>query len=86
MVDVFLSGCRPHFLKAEGMQQGVYVRLGSTNRQAEPQLIAELQRGVEGISFDSLPMPQLSKDDLNLDAIQDDFGENSLSRDNALQS
>lgn len=85
MVEVFLSGSRPHFLKTEGMQQGVYVRLGSTNRQADSHLIAELQRGVSGVSFDGQPMPHLSKSDLNLAAIQDDFGEKSGS-DNVLQS
>ena len=46
VVEVFLSGMRPHFLKAEGQQSGTYVRLGSTNRLATPQLVAELQRGV----------------------------------------
>ena len=46
VVEVFLSGIRPHFLKAEGMANGVYVRLGSTNRQADAHLVAELQRGV----------------------------------------
>ena len=42
VVEVFVSGMRPHFLKSEGQQAGVYIRLGSTNRQADPQLIAEL--------------------------------------------
>ena len=31
MVEVFLSGSRPHFIKAEGMDSGAYVRLGSTH-------------------------------------------------------
>lgn len=35
IVEVFLSGTRPHFLCAEGFESGVYVRLGSTNRQAD---------------------------------------------------
>ncbi len=35
VVEVFLSGLRPHYLKAEGPENGVYVRLGSTNRQAD---------------------------------------------------
>ena len=28
LVEVFLSGTRPHFLKSDGMENGVYVRLG----------------------------------------------------------
>ena len=72
-VEVFLSGTRPHYLKSAGIEQGAYVRLGSTNRQADAQLIAELQRGVAGVSFDAIPMPGLSAEALDLKAIQRDF-------------
>jgi predicted HTH transcriptional regulator len=70
VVEVFLSGSRPHWLKAEGSEDGVYVRLGSTNRKADRQLIAELRRSVEGVAFDELPMPGLSVDDLDLTAMK----------------
>ncbi|MBT3369102.1 MAG: AAA family ATPase, partial [Nitrospina sp.] len=52
--------------KTEGPENGVYVRLGSTNRQADRELIAELRRTAEGIAFDELPLPELSSDDLDL--------------------
>ncbi len=55
------------------MQNGVYVRLGSSNRKADFQLISELQRGVAGISFDTLPMPQLTIADIDIDAVKSDF-------------
>ncbi len=70
LAEVFLSGLRPHFLKAEGPETGVYVRLGSTNRQADRELIAELRRSVEGVAFDELPMPDLTADDLDLAALK----------------
>jgi predicted HTH transcriptional regulator len=73
VVEVFLSGLRPHYLKAEGSENGVYVRLGSTNRQADRELIAELRRSAEGIAFDELPMPELSIDDLDLAAVKSLF-------------
>ena len=73
IAEVFLSGSRPHFLRAEGMDNGVYVRLGSTNRQADRELIGELRRSVEGGSFDELPMPDLSADDLDLKTAQTSF-------------
>jgi len=66
VVEVFLSGLRPHWIKAEGPQHGVYVRLGSSSRQADLALIEELRRTAEGSAFDELPMPQLSLDDLDL--------------------
>jgi ATP-dependent DNA helicase RecG len=73
IAEVFLSGSRPHFLRAEGPESGVYVRLGSTNRQADRELIGELRRSVEGGSFDELPMPSLSEDDLDLKTAQASF-------------
>jgi ATP-dependent DNA helicase RecG len=73
VVEVFLSGLRPHYLKAVGFENGVYVRLGSTNRQADRELIAELRRSAEGIAFDELPMPELSIDDLDLAAMKSLF-------------
>jgi predicted HTH transcriptional regulator len=60
-------------MKAEGPENGVYVRLGSTNRQADRELIAELRRTAEGIAFDELPMPELSIDDLDLLAVKSLF-------------
>jgi ATP-dependent DNA helicase RecG len=66
IAEVFLSNSRPHFLRSEGPESGVYVRLGSTNRQADRELIAELRRSVEGVSFDEMPMNELSVDDLDL--------------------
>ncbi len=55
VVEVFLGNSRPHYLRSEGPETGVYVRLGSTNRQADRELIGELRRSVEGVSFDELP-------------------------------
>ncbi len=34
-VEVYPSGQRPHWIKSEGSMEGVYVRLGSTNRKAD---------------------------------------------------
>jgi ATP-dependent DNA helicase RecG len=56
-VEVYPSGSRPHWLKNEGASEGVYVRLGSTNRKADRELIAELKRSAEGIAFDEMPCP-----------------------------
>ena len=75
IVEVYLSGSRPHWLRAEGQESGVYVRLGSSNRQADRELIAELRRGVEGVAFDEMPMPALTLEDLDVKAAREIFGE-----------
>lgn len=46
VIEAYLSGLRPHYLKTAGADNGVFVRLGSTNRQADRDLINELRRGV----------------------------------------
>ena len=66
VVEVFPSSTRPHWINAEGIDNGVYVRLGSTNRQADRELIAELHRSAAGIPFDEMPMPELSIDNIDL--------------------
>ncbi|MFZ4524844.1 MAG: ATP-binding protein [Chlorobium sp.] len=76
VIEVFVSALRPHWLKAEGHEQGVYVRIGSSNCPADTALIAELGRSAEGISYDEMPMPELSKDDLDLAAVQKCFAGN----------
>lgn len=42
------------------------MRIGSSNRQADPHLIAELRRQAAGETFDAMPMSELSLNDLDL--------------------
>ncbi|NTV05338.1 MAG: AAA family ATPase [Chlorobiaceae bacterium] len=72
-IEVQVSASRPHWLKSEGREQGTYLRIGTTNLQADKALIAEIGRSAEDISFDELPIPELSKDDLDLVAVQKFF-------------
>ena len=83
-LEVFPSGMRPHYLTKLGLEKGVYVRLGSSNRQAGTDLVAELQRSAAGLVFDELPIPELSKEDLDLVAIQEQLGKRQQLNDEAL--
>jgi ATP-dependent DNA helicase RecG len=56
-VQVHPSPGRPHYLKREGLAGGVYVRVGSTNRRADPEMVEELRRFARGEAFDEQPMP-----------------------------
>ena len=73
VIKLSVSALRPHWLKAEGQEHGVYVRIGASTIPADATLIAELARQAEGISHDEMPMPELSKDDLDLSAVQKCF-------------
>ncbi|MCQ9618222.1 putative DNA binding domain-containing protein [Paenalcaligenes niemegkensis] len=86
MVEVFPSSMRPHYLKSDGRDQGCYVRLGSSNRRAGPELIAQLQRSAAGVVFDEQPMPELGVEDLDLSAAQRVFGDDRVLTEQALLS
>lgn len=56
-----------------GEENGVYVRLGSSNRQADKEMVAELKRIAEQQSFDEMPMPKHSLEDIDLEAARAQF-------------
>lgn len=73
VVTVQLSPLRPHRVRLGNRAPTVYVRLGSTNREADPQLIGQLQREAEGVSFDESPLVHLSPSEIDLDAVRRAF-------------
>jgi ATP-dependent DNA helicase RecG len=55
----------PFYLKELGAADGVYVRLGSTNRKADAAMLAELERFRSNHSFDQLPCGEAGKEALD---------------------
>lgn len=51
-VRVYRGSTPPYYLKSEGRFGGTYVRVGSNNRLADDEIIAELERRRRNISFD----------------------------------
>ncbi|CAG1019349.1 hypothetical protein BURC_04225 [Burkholderiaceae bacterium] len=72
-IQVYPSPGRPHFLKAVGVEAGVYVRVGSTNRRADDELVAELRRANLGKSFDEQAMPELDSEALDFTVASECF-------------
>ena len=72
-VQVHPSPTRPHYLKRDGPGAGVYVRVGSTNRRADRELIEELRRFARGEAFDEQPMPDLDSEALDFRAASESF-------------
>lgn len=73
VAEVFPSSSRPHWMHDEGPLDGVYVRLGSTNRKADRALVEEIQRSVSGTTYDEMPMPELSGKALDVKAAKAAF-------------
>jgi predicted HTH transcriptional regulator len=72
-LQVHPSASRPHHLTREGPTGGVYVRVGSTNRRADGELIEELRRFARGEGFDEQPMPGLDSEALDFRAASESF-------------
>jgi len=72
-LQVHPSPSRPHHLIREGRAAGVYVRVGSTNRRADADLIEELGRYARGEGFDEQPMPGLDSEALDFRAASESF-------------
>ncbi len=71
-VRVHPSGRRPHYL-GDAPETGAYVRVGSTNRRADTDLIAEMRRFALGQSFDEQPVPELDPEALDFRVAADSF-------------
>ena len=70
--EVFPSPRRPHRVRAEG-RNGVYVRVGSTNRRADPALVDEMRRFVSRQAYDEEPLPQLQSEAIDFRAASECF-------------
>jgi len=55
----------PFYLKSAGLERGVYVRLGSTSRIADSEIILSLQMLARNLTFDELPCQGASLSDID---------------------
>ena len=73
VVHVYPSPSRPHYLKKLGLSEGVFVRVGSTNRRADSGLLEEMRRYARQESFDEQPLPELSSEAIDFRAASELF-------------
>ncbi len=52
IIRILPGANKPYYLKKLGPEDGIFVRIGSTNRRADPQAAAELRRQARNISLD----------------------------------
>jgi predicted HTH transcriptional regulator len=56
----------PYYIASKGKNKGTYIRVGSSTRLADEDIIIELERQKRNISFDSEILPHIEAGDLNL--------------------
>ncbi|MGA2594480.1 MAG: helix-turn-helix domain-containing protein [Bryobacteraceae bacterium] len=85
-VEVHPSSNRPHYLNRLGREEGVLVRMGSTNRRADAVLIEEMRRYTQAFSFDEEPLPDLNSEAIDFRAASEYFAPFRKLTPNELQS
>ena len=68
----------PYYMRSEGPEKGVYIRLGSTNRRAGPDMIETIRRLSRNISFDEQPCTEINSEGIDFRAASEFFA--SVSR------
>ena len=65
-VRIYRGSTPPYYLKSEGKFKGTYIRVGSTNRLADEELILELERRRKNLSFDGEIVMEKAAADLDI--------------------
>lgn len=65
----------PYHLKNKGEKEGTYIRVGSSNRKATPELLEELYRKRNNISFDSVAAYDKNFKELDISSFEKQFEE-----------
>lgn len=67
-IRVYPSWTGPHYLTRLGAKEGVFVRVGASNRVADAPLIAQIERLARNESYDEMPMQDCTIEDIDFDA------------------
>jgi len=66
IIRILPGANKPYYLKKLGPEDGIFVRIGSTNRKADSQVAAELRRQARNISLDHEVDPSFGCDILDM--------------------
>jgi predicted HTH transcriptional regulator len=76
IIQVYPTTALPYYVKSLGPENGVYIRLGASNRRADVSLIEELKRNIRNESYDELPMTSLNSEAIDFQAASEFFHRN----------
>lgn len=69
-VQVYKGSSPPYYIKQAGRDGGTFIRVGSTNRQADYEIIAELDRRRRNVPYDSELVLEKTVDDLHYEGFK----------------
>lgn len=74
-IEVFPGNLKPYYIKSLGKENGVYIRVGASNRKADYENILELERQRRNITFDEEVDWELELEKLELSFLENEFKE-----------
>jgi len=74
-VKIYKGSNPPYYIRSKGVGSGTYIRVGSSNHLANEEIIKELERQKENISFDSLPVLKKGLTDIDFHSFRKQFKE-----------
>lgn len=81
IIDVVPGSNRPYYLKSKGLENSSYVRVGSSNRLADQELINVIKRSLISKTFDEEVMYELSSEDIDFRVASELFKEHRNMQD-----
>ena len=76
VIEIFPGNLKPYYIQSMGKENGVYIRVGASNRKASYENILELERQRKNITFDEEIDWELEYKVLNLEKLKKIFKEN----------
>ncbi|OFZ78778.1 MAG: transcriptional regulator, partial [Bdellovibrionales bacterium RIFOXYD1_FULL_53_11] len=74
-IKVYPGAARPHFIKSMGLDNGTYIRVGSTNRKADKTFIEDCRLLSRNEAYDEQPMPHLGMDEIDTQYLNECFSD-----------
>lgn len=71
----------PYYQKSMGLERGTFIRLGSSNRAADPEMLEELKRQAQNLCFDETPLLGMSSEEIDFRVASELFAKQSKSID-----
>jgi len=77
VAQIYPGHNKPYYLKSEGKRKGTYIRVGSSNKLADDEIIEELERQRRRISYDSVVLYDYSENVIDFEYLRTLFEKHS---------
>lgn len=69
IIQVFPGNQKPYFIASEGIEKGVYIRIGAHTRRAAGETLEELRLLRQRMGYDEQPVPQCTSSELDVSSL-----------------